>query len=494
MATNTPSGQTGGSLNQRRHDDERKRTSFKTKIKIGQREHTVHVKDISRHGAKVIMEPADDIPSIGEDVSLELPVAASDQTGVFKSEDFILQVAGTDIDKVKRRHSINLMAKPSAKLPVKMAIEKGESDLQIAKLRRQVRKQIEADRTRVDSQLKDIQACRATFAISSLGVVVAGLLTTMIITANVFSNAYSNSHSISAASARSIPWALVGIGIGACLLFVGILAGIEKVRAINQRKALLILFDQWIQNDKFSYKYPGLSTLLHLSLPQCGWLRANGFCPKLIREKNINPNDNIRRPRCWIEGENDAASWSKHQRKHLLTGPLNSFTAFTAFIYASTWVFYMILILGLASYELDLLGAKLSILSGVAFGGISVGSLWMLYLASPTLPMNRPPKIIAWVSVVALMLSSLLWIVPPHLSEIQSLGITSFRYWGLFFFAFGLGAMSSFLLHQLYYIRNGKHSLEAYFHGWRHAAHNCHVQLLDKDLVIITRKGRSITA
>src|SRR5262249_46665174 len=96
----------------------------------------------------------------------------------------------------------------------------------------------------------------------------------------------------------------------------------------------------------------------------------------------------------------------------------------------------------------------------------------------------------AWVAAITGMGSLITLIVPrlANLSDVMGNILHSSAIWMV---TVAVGAMTAFLLHQLETVRNGKHSVRAYYFGWRHATQYCRVNLSEQ-LIQVTKKGASI--
>jgi hypothetical protein len=164
------------------------------------------------------------------------------------------------------------------------------------------------DYSEVSQEIRAIQSCRSSVFLGTLAAIATWV---MAATGLVVSNNLTNIGL----------WTAVGAILPYGLLTVGVMASIEKGRAVNYRRGFLAALTEYIRHDVPPPNYLGW-VHLHAVRSECRARKESGLCPDSLSC-------------CW-ETERD-----KHhdltKKKHVVSNILDSFTAFSTLVYATLY-------------------------------------------------------------------------------------------------------------------------------------------------------------
>ena len=339
----------------------------------------------------------------------------------------------------------------------------------------------------VREELLSIQNCRSQIFVGTIAALGAAAMTTGI--------------AISKAPKAQWPvWVVFGAGIGAFLLLVGILATIEKARAINLRKGFLRALADYLRKAQAPPSYAGWGHLRSLQ-NICGFRRETGECTQVRRyekegdeyekavkahaenrEKEPDPGDPpVLSETCWTLGNFEMSQASSVES--LIPGMFDSFMSFTGMVYCLSYAMVAATILisltvlfahrglpGLISVVCIIVGIVLGTLvvyfSPRVFKRDEVPLGAKLDTTEPTRKLMR--VIIYSCGVVAVVLVGIC--VSPLGDSWIEFALSGLS---LVLFSASVAGLAVYLVHQLSKVRRGLYSPAALYASWRHAFLDC---------------------
>lgn len=344
------------------------------------------------------------------------------------------------------------------------------------------------DQEAVRSEVLSIQGCRSQIFIATMAALGAAAMGTGVAMSN-------------AAQEQWPMWVIFGAGIAAFLLLVGILATIEKARAINIRKGFLAALADYLRKGQAPPSYCGWGHLQYLQ-NTCGARRDAGECTQVRRyketlqkyeearakqQKRGRPTDDTASPpclseTCWTLGDFEVAS--TNERRRLIPGMFDSFMSFTGTIYCVSYVLVattMLVALTIHFANRQLVEPVIA-LACITLGG-SLGAISAFY--SPFFFHKRKPrdgqdidrteparKLVRGIFQSCGVVAVVLVVISVSVYDVS---------W--FTSALGCGAVSLmsallsglavFLVYQLSKVRKGLYSTPSMYASWRHALLEC---------------------
>ena len=242
------------------------------------------------------------------------------------------------------------------------------------------------DYREVWEQTRSIQRCRSRIFISSIAALGAAAMTTGVILSRV---SRSNPGSIN----EIAEWVLLGSVVGGLLLTIGILATVEKARAINIRTGFLAALTEYLRTGQAPPNYNGWAQLQDAQF-RCGHRRDNGMCPpvesykeqkqKKDNQRSSNPQtskqqDLVSPQTCWTIGLHEATTLSKAKRKRLVPGAFDSFMSLSGFLYSAAYFLtFSVFLIALGCYLTDGARTDVPVVIKYSLLGLALGALLCL--------------------------------------------------------------------------------------------------------------------
>lgn len=315
-------------------------------------------------------------------------------------------------------------------------------------------------------------------------------------------------------------WVLAGACVAAFLLLIGILATVEKARAINLRRGFLAALANYLRLGQAPPSYCSWSNLQHLQ-NSCGQRRESGECTQMKRyekqkkeydiartkyvqdSKNRPPGpEPLRRETCWTLGAFEQESTNSH--RELVPGVFDSFMSFSGVVYCISYGLVSMVLVGslfVIFFERNL--ANWLTLSGCIAGGMMMGPFLVYY--SPKITHKKKSnnsdrtepvrKLVRWIScagvliIIVLTTIGLCMYVPTNVASlVASTAIALATAW--------VSGLAVFLVYQLAKVRKGLYSVGSMCSAWRHVFLECQHEhplrdreALDKEYKASERKG-----
>ncbi|MBN2584131.1 MAG: PilZ domain-containing protein [Planctomycetes bacterium] len=357
---------------------------------------------------------------------------------------------------------------------------------------------VEEDIAEVREQIRGIQQCRSQIFIGTLAALCAASFSTLIALAKGLGPMTPDET------------LATGCVLATGLLVIGIMATLEKARAINLRKGFLATVGEYLSRGQVPPGYRGWSQLQFAQI-DCGLRRKAGMCNAVRRytrqldeykEKckrfeddpvgNEPPGAEPLPPEtCWTIGMRNTIWYSS--KKHMWPGMLESFMAFSGYVYA---ILYLLLS-GVTALTLGVLMHRLVLKAnengaaylstgnaGLVFGfGLLLGAVtvyrWRHRMlrkkqayALVTLDGSEPArKAYRWFVGVFVALSIACAVIMA-----LDLGFEEYMFFGLLF-AGGcyIAGGAVYFMEQMAKVRRGLYSAEAMRASWHVVLLNCHV-------------------
>jgi len=349
----------------------------------------------------------------------------------------------------------------------------------------------------VSEQIRYVQSCRSHIFIGSLAAVAAATMTTGVIIASL----------------TTYPmWVhlltlILGSLVGGILLTIGIMATIEKARAINYRKAFRSVLGSFLLKDSTPPLYAGWASL-ETRQKQCRANRENGICPFIRRynaefdeyekkKKKKKPGENIgdgpELPEtCWTIGKEEGDQAYPDLKQSLIPSAYDSFMSLSGFVYAALYLIIWGITMG-CTYVLlwkysDVPGLLVivSAVVGLALGsGLCyadrrhvrkskvVGKRHPKRNKSGVSPGSKFARILFWGSVIGLI---------PLIMGATIFKDTEFVFWAMLGLA-GLptailAAVAVIFIDQLGKVQKGIYSVRSLSFSWRRVLLSCHYKFI----------------
>jgi len=161
------------------------------------------------------------------------------------------------------------------------------------------------DYVEVSQEIRAIQACRSHIFLGTLGAIATWIMAAMGL---VISNRLTNTGL----------WTAVGAVLPYGFLTLGVLASIEKARAVSFRRGFLAALTEYLRHDVAPPNYLGW-VHMYAVRSECRARKVSGLCPDSAAF-------------CW-KSERDK-HYDLARNKHMVSNVLDSFTAFSTAVYA----------------------------------------------------------------------------------------------------------------------------------------------------------------
>lgn len=345
------------------------------------------------------------------------------------------------------------------------------------------------DYDEINEEIRAIQSCRSTIFIGTNAVVGAATMTTAVIIAHVWG--------LPGSPTFPFRWAMFGSSVTAVLLMVGILATIEKARAINLRKAFQAALTEYIRDGQAPPSYQGWS-FLRFAQSDCGNRRKSAveMCPHIKKynakreeeRQNRTPvgNKKLDNPpeTCWTLGKFETTKLRSGKRT--VPGSLDSFMSLSGMIYAGLFT----AVAGSASWFLfetvgqfwknktpqNPLYLKYAILAFAIGLVLGVGKHFFpkrlrrknKQRSEVNERTDLGVKVARGITIIGLLV-----VVGIGVSSFLEFGPPVFRYVIFGVLAASASYLAVFLINQLKKVRKGLYSFEALYASWRLVLEDC---------------------
>lgn len=282
----------------------------------------------------------------------------------------------------------------------------------------------------------------------------------------------------------------LGGGFTFAMFLLGAFTTVEKAKVLNMRRALYVILCNYIKQNWLPVTYQGWFNMKYIFL-NCGIRRKLGICSRRVPDKaeqkkhekerkekqNISNLPDENSESCLYLGEWQAKPIN--EARNFMPGITDSFMSTCSYVYAALYVF-TIISTGVIAYQF---------LKKIPEFTIVRWHVWWLvsYVAG-----------IAISLVCLFKYRKLISIIFGTILSITVLGYASFDItipkYGfisgvlLGFTGFFIGAVGSFLLHNLYALRQGKDSYDTYYFAWKKAIEYCNgvceQKLQDKEIKV----------
>ncbi len=260
------------------------------------------------------------------------------------------------------------------------------------------------------------------------------------------------------------------------MFLLGAYATIEKAKVLNMRRALYAILCDYIKQNWLPVTYQGWSKMKNTFL-NCGIRRKLEICSRNIpdkyeqrkREKERKEKKNkMNEPDEHSESCLYLGEWQAkpiNEAKRFMPGATDSFMSICSYIYTALYIF-TIITTGTITYQF-LNGAH-------EFTTTGWNIFWWLLSYAGGLLLSLV-GLFRYRKLVAIIFGTILiFTIIGYMSldvSIKAYGIIGSCLHG--FAGFFIGAIGSFLLHNLYALRQGKDSYETYYFAWKKAIEYC---------------------
>lgn len=322
------------------------------------------------------------------------------------------------------------------------------------------------DYSQVFAEIEHIKSCRSNIFIGTMAAMAAATVTTATI---IYRSLPPGGISFAAIA----PQIIFGTIVALVLLTVGILATLEKARALNMRRAFLAALGEYLKVGQAPRGYRGWPDLASRKT-QCGNLRKTGWCARIQKHNRTQEHDRTQKsappPPCWNLGKKDSDILLKEKR--IMPGMLDSFMSLSGFLYTAIYgIVGFVAILSMNQLIISNWEANQYIWIACVFGAVFGAFTQVPYLLCNT---EKKEKRTRWAfkifaSLCGIALISLFWInitlsePNPHIG----FGVA-------FLVSLFIGWLGRYLIAQLQKVRKGLLSFEALHRSWRRVLRECH--------------------